>query len=242
MVWVENFKILQKYVKILSIIWEWITWRIGDDIIKIWCPFCYSSDTLAIVCNDKIPPKQSKYYSEICNQKRLERNEAILSNFNLHYSQEYNGKVVKRRTYDRFCNNCGRPFYYVSNMIVSDIKILTFVIETSSDKWKYEIYFDRNNSYYNIDHNYITKSYKASLTPARRLKILEGIDKSKMLKWKAIKEGNKFDYNIRWNIYLEFYDGQTYNRGGYDEYPKNWSIFIDLFGRVFKNEIFKKMK
>ncbi len=127
-------------------------------------------------------------------------------------------------------------------MIVSDIKILTFVIETSSDKWKYEIYFDRNNSYYNIDHNYITKSYKASLTPARRLKILEGIDKSKMLKWKAIKEGNKFDYNIRWNIYLEFYDGQTYNRGGYDEYPKNWSIFIDLFGRVFKNEIFKKMK
>ena len=80
------------------------------------------------------------------------------------------------------------------------------------------------------------------LTPARKRKIQQGIDKSKLLYWEPLKEKNYFDYNIKWNIYVLFNNEQTYSRGGYDEYPKNWDIFIDPFIRVFKNNIFKKMK
>ena len=56
------------------------------------------------------------------------------------------------------------------------------------------------------------------------------------------KEKNYFNYNIKWNIYILFNNEQTYSRGGYDEYPENWEIFIEPFIRVFKNNIFKKMK
>ncbi len=35
---------------------------------------------------------------------------------------------------------CGKSFYYISNMIISDIRILTFIIEAKGEKWKYEIH------------------------------------------------------------------------------------------------------
>lgn len=209
---------------------------------KIQCPYCFSYKTLAIVCTDNIQPKESKYYKDKCNVKRIEKGEAILSNTNLHYSKEYDGKIIKRRTYDRFCSVCKKPFYYISNMILSDIKVLTFIIETSTDKWKYEIHLDEEKSYYNIDHNFITKSYMSSLTPARKRKILEGLDKSQILKSEPSKLKNYFDYKIKWNVYVDYYDGQTFSRGGYDEYPKGWNYFIDPFIRVFKNDILKKMR
>ena len=81
---------------------------------KIQCPYCFSYKTLAIVCTDNIQPKESKYYKDKCNVKRIEKGEAILSNTNLHYSKEYDGKIIKRRTYDRFCSECKKPFYYIS--------------------------------------------------------------------------------------------------------------------------------
>ena len=151
----------------------------------VFCPYCSSTKTLAIVFNDSIAPKSSTY-KEMCNQSKLKRKEAILSNWNVHYSKDYDGKIVKRRTYDRYCIDCKKPFYYISNLLVSDIKTITFIVEMGNDRWKYEIYFDEDNSYYNIDHNYFTKEQQSVLTPARRRKILEGIDKSKCLYWKPL--------------------------------------------------------
>ena len=206
----------------------------------ITCPYCSSLKNVVIVCNDNIAPKISGY-SVKCNQNRLKNNDAILSNWNLHYSKDYDGKIVKRKTYDRYCFECNRPFYYISNLIIGDIKELTFIIQTTNnDRWKYELHFTENNSYYNVDHNYFTKEYEASLTPARKRKILQGIDNSNFLNWKPLKEKNYFDYKIKWNVYIVFYNEQTYSRGGYDEYPNEWSIFIEPFIKVFKNEIFKK--
>lgn len=209
--------------------------------MKIYCPFCNSINTLAIVCNDTIEPRNSTYAHK-CNQNRLKNNDAILSNWNLHYSKDYNGKIITKKTYDRYCKDCKRPFYYISNLYISDISIFTFIIETGNDKWKYEICFDESNSYYDIDHDYFTKEYHSSLTTARKRKILEGIDKSKLLYWKPLKEKNYFNYNIKWNVYITFNNEQTFTRGGLDEYPPNWDIFIEPFKKVFKNDIFKKMK
>lgn len=201
------------------------------------CPFCYSQNTVPIVTSDT---RVAKCYKSI--KEKLKDEEVVLSNSNAHYSLNYDGEVIKRNTYDRFCTKCKKPFYYFSNLIVSDIKVLTFIIETGNDKWKYEIHFDKNNPYYNIDHNYITKSNKASLTPARKFKILDGINQSDFLKWSPSKEKNYFDYKIKWNVYVDFVGGHTYNRGGCDEYPEQWHIFIDPFIKVFKQDIFKKMK
>ena len=76
----------------------------------VFCPYCSSTKTLAIVFNDSIAPKSSTY-KEMCNQSKLKRKEAILSNWNVHYSKDYDGKIVKRRTYDRYCIDCKKPFY-----------------------------------------------------------------------------------------------------------------------------------
>lgn len=154
----------------------------------------------------------------------------------------YDGTAVKRKSYDRYCMNCHKPFYYLSNLIVGDIVRLTFIIDSNSDRWKYEIIFDEDNSYYNVEHNYFTKECESILTPARKRKIQYGIDKSRLLNWEPLKEKNYFNYNIKWNIYILFNNEQTYSRGGYDEYPENWEIFIEPFIMVFKNNIFKKMK
>lgn len=209
--------------------------------MKIFCPYCSSTNTVPIVCTDNRKPTNSTYAIR-CNQNRLKNNDAILGNWNIHYTKDFDGKVVKRKTYDRYCKSCHRPFYYLSNLLIADIKELTFIIETNSDKWKYEICFDEDNSFYNVDHNYFTKEFQASLTPARKKKILDGINKSNILNWKPMQEKNYFNYKIKWSVYISFYNEQTYSRGGYDEYPKEWELFIDPFIRVFKNDIFKKMK
>ena len=210
--------------------------------MKVICPYCSSKNTVTIVCNDSITPKDSSY-SKLCNQNKLKNEKAILGNWNYHFSKNYDGSIVRRSTYDRYCKDCNKPFYYLSNLIISDIKKLIFIIETSeNDKWKYEIFFNDNNSYYNVDHNYFTKEYNAVLTPARRRKILEGLDNSNFLKWEYLKDNKNLNYKIRWNVYAIFYDEQTYSRGGYDEYPNYWNYFIEPFIRVFKNDIFKKMK
>lgn len=203
------------------------------------CPYCSSLKNVAIVCVDSIAPRASSYAPK-CNQNRLKKKEAILSNRNIHYSRDYNGKIVKRKTYDRYCLECHKPFYYMSNLIIGDIKELTFIIETNDDRWKYEIYFNEKQSYYNMDHNYFTKKFESSLTPARKRQILQGIDFSNFLNWKPLETKNYFDYKIKWNVYVVFYNEQTFARGGYDEYPKEWSIFIEPFIKVFKNNIFKK--
>lgn len=209
--------------------------------MKVYCPYCNSLNNLQIVCNDSISPKESSY-SDKCNQNRLKNNDAILSNWNLHYSKDYNGKTVKRKTYDRYCMDCHKPFYLVSNLIIGDIINITFIIETNSDKWKYDIHFDKNGDYYIIDHNYITKEYETSLTPARKRKILQGLDNSSFLNWKQFNQKGVLDFKIKWNVYITFYDGRVYNRGGCDEYPENWNLFIEPFIKVFKNDIFKSMK
>ncbi len=209
--------------------------------MKVYCPYCSSLKNVAIVCIDSIAPKSSTYSSK-CNQNRLKNKDAILSNRNIHYSKNYDGQIVKRKTYDRYCLECHRPFYYMSNLIIGDIKELTFIIETRDDRWKYDIYFDENNSHYNLDHNYFTKEYESALTPAKKRKILQGIDYSNFMNWKPLREKKYFDYKIKWNVYIVFYNEQSFSRGGYDEYPKEWSIFIEPFIKVFKNDIFKKMK
>lgn len=61
-----------------------------------------------------------------------------------------------------------------------------------------------------------------------------------ILKSEPQKQKNYFDYKIKWNIYVDYYDGQTFSRGGYDEYPKGCDYFIDPFIRLFKNNILKK--
>lgn len=208
---------------------------------KVVCPFCNNKNTISIVCNDTIAPKESTY-TQKCNVNKLKRGEAILSNQNHHYSLDIDGKVVFRRTYDRFCSDCNKPFYYISNMLVSDIKTETFIIESGSDRWKYIISFDKDNPCYIVEHNYITKEDHINLTPARKIKLLNGIKDSKVLNWKPQFGDNCFDYKIKWNIYFEFYDGQTIDKAGLDEYPEEWNIFIDPFIRVFKNKIFTKMK
>lgn len=205
------------------------------------CPFCLSDNTLAIVCNDSIAPKNSTY-SDRCNQNRLKEKKAIMSNLNNHYSIDYDGTIIIRKTYDRYCKNCGRPYYYISNLYTCDIKELTFIIETKNDRWKYYICFDNDNSYYNIDHNYFTKEYHSSLTPVRKRKILEGIKNSKIFNWKPLDDKFDSDYYIKWGVFITFNNEQLYTRGGYDDYPCNWNIFIKPFISVFKNEIFKKMK
>lgn len=50
--------------------------------MKVYCPYCNSSNNLQIVCNDTISPKESSYSGK-CNQNRLKNNDAILSNWNL---------------------------------------------------------------------------------------------------------------------------------------------------------------
>ena len=204
------------------------------------CPFCYSKNNKKIIHVDSILPKNSSY-SKMCNQNRLERDEAIMGTSNFHMSIDYDGKVVRRRSYDRYCFDCNKPFYILSNFIIGDIKYLTFIIETKKERWKYLLCFEKDNEYYNIDHNYMTKVQMASLTPARKLKILNGIKKSRFLKWDA--QSNKVNSeNIIWSVYLEFKNGETLRKGGKDKYPVGWNEFIDAFIRVFKNDLFKIMK
>lgn len=205
------------------------------------CPFCLSKNNKKIIHTDSISPKDS-IYSKMCNVNRLERNEAIMGITNVHISVDYDGTFVRRRSYDRFCLDCNKPFYLISNLIISDIKFLTFIIETKKDRWKYTLCFDRNNSYYNVDHNYITKIQLASLTPARKYKIQNSIKTSNFIKWEAQSGKEKDEYKIKWSVYLEFYNGETLRKGGIDNYPPEWEIFIDSFIRVFKNDIFKMMK
>lgn len=209
--------------------------------MQVYCPYCNSLNNLKTVCTDCKKSTMSSY-TDKCNYNRIKNSTAIVSNVNQHYSMNYDGTAVKRKSYDRYCMNCHKPFYYLSNLIVGDIVRLTFIIDSNSDRWKYEIIFVEDNSYYNVEHNYFTKECESILTPARKRKIQYGIDKSRLLNWEPLKEKNYFNYNIKWNIYILFNNEQTYSRGGYDEYPENWEIFIEPFIRVFKNNIFKKMK
>ena len=45
-----------------------------------------------------------------------------------------------------------------------------------------------------------------------------------------------------WSVYVEFNNGQVLRKSGKDSYPEEWELFITPFIKVFKNEIFKKMK
>ena len=85
----------------------------------VYCPYCSKTKTVAIVCNDTIAPKNSTYAVR-CNQNKLKNKDAILSNWNIHYTKDYDGSVIKRKTYDRYCLECHKPFYYMSNLIVGD--------------------------------------------------------------------------------------------------------------------------
>ena len=125
--------------------------------MQVYCPYCNSLNNLKIILVDSKKPTTSATYTDGCNYNRIRNNTAILSNSNQHYSMDYDGRVVKRRSYDRYCMNCHKPFYYFSNLIVGDIVRLTFIVDSNSDRWKYEIIFDDDNSYYNIEHNYFTK-------------------------------------------------------------------------------------
>lgn len=205
------------------------------------CPFCFSKNNKKIVYNDSIKPKNTMY-AERCNVNRLKNNDAILSNIDIFISEEYDGSFIRRKSYDRFCLDCGKSFYLISNLIINDIKYFTFIIETKKEKWKYALCFERDNSYYNYDHNYITKSNLASLTPARKFKIQDGIKKSNLLKWNALYGNDVLNYNIMWSVYVEFNNGQVLRKSGKDSYPEEWELFITPFIKVFKNEIFKKMK
>ena len=206
--------------------------------MTIRCPFCCSKKTVLLL--SFLGTTKVKSSSGRTNREKLSKNRALLSIRNSHYSLEYNGKVVRRKMYDVFCKDCGKPFYFLSNMLISDISILTFIVETGLDRWKYVINFEDNN--YSVDYNYFTKVYKASLTPARKFKLLKGIDESSFFKWELFKYRGCVDYDIKWNVYVEFCDGQVYCRGGYDEYPSQWMKFITPFISVFKNKIFKTMK
>ena len=230
-----NIRVCKKY----KIPWYFelvaIFYYFGGKKMIVYCPFCSSIKNVSLISYETDKGKYS-----ICNRNKIKSNSALYCNRNYHYMKDYNGKLVKKISYDRYCLSCHKPFYYMSNLLVGDIKQITFIIQTANDRWKYEINIDNNN--YNVDHNYFTKEIESTLTPARKRKILEGIDKSKLLYWKPLKEKNYFDYKIRWNIYITFNNEQTYSRGGYDEYPEEWSIFIVPFIKVFKNDIFKKMK
>ena len=204
------------------------------------CPFCSSKNNKKIVHTDSISPKESTY-TKMCNVNRLERNDAVLGINNFHMTVDYDGSIVRRRSYDRFCFECNRPFYLLSNYIIGDIKYLTFIIETKKGRWKYSLCFDVEESYYNIEYNYITKANNVSLTPARKLKILNSIKNSNLLKWNS-NFNNKNSDNIKWSIYLEFINNEIIKKEGKDCYPEEWGIFIDSFIRVFKDDIFKSMK
>ena len=175
--------------------------------------------------------------------KRLEEGIAIQGNYNYHYTLDYDEKtVIKKLSYDSFCKRCRKPFYYMSNLSVTDIRYLTVIIDTGRERWKYVINFNGDESYYSIDHNYLTKQYKTSLTPARRIKILDMISDTKFLNWKPLTGKNNLGYNVRWIIDIEYNNEQTFSRGGYDEYPPEWNDFMDAFYKIFKNDIFQKCK
>lgn len=206
--------------------------------MKVFCPKCASFNTVQIV-NFERNTSDVCLSADLRVSQKLKSGKAILANQNYHYTMDYDGKIIKRNIYDRYCKNCKTSFYYYSNLVVGDIIKFTIIMEINKDRWKYTIKFDKKYSTYSIEHNYFDIETNSILTPARENKILIGIDKSNLLKWKPMIEKNFFDYKMHWNIYVTFYNNDTFTRGGYDEYPKEWEILMQQLKKVFKNNIFK---
>lgn len=199
---------------------------------ETYCPFCYGKNVSKVAyCFRGVNKSKNK---SIDYNKYLKDN-TILGKKKITNKHDFDGeKIIRSKSFNRYCNDCNKMFSSMKNMVYIDIKKVTLILENNRYRKKYIFDFlEDNNQIYSYIKNYVC--YKSGKIDKDDIfNILNALKTNKTNKWKGMYGNEYFFDDYHWLLKIEYYNGISNVKSGNDEYPTNWNDFISIINNILK--------
>ena len=197
---------------------------------ETYCPYCYSKNISKVAyCFRGV----NKYNDKNIDYNKYLKENTILAKKKRTNKQDFDGeKIIRSKSFNRYCNDCNKMFSSMKNMIYIDIKKVTLILGNNKYRKKYIFdFFDDNNSTYSYFKNYICHK-NGSIDKDDIFNILSSLKTNKTNKWKGMYGNEYFFDDYYWLLKVEYYNGISNVKSGNDEYPNNWNDFISVINII----------
>lgn len=191
---------------------------------RMTCPYCNSKDTVSIIYLYR--------YSDNNSFKMKDKEDVIYSDrIRKPKRKNYDGTLITNHNHNKYCRLCNKSFNSIEKLSAVDISKITLVFILNKVRYKFEFNFDDTTTFI-VKRNYEFINQE-TITNQDKIKILDGITKSKINFWN--KEYINKDYdNYKWILKIEYYNGLSECFNGHDMIPNNWDVFINGFKNIIK--------